>query len=224
MKKKPWQLWSVRCILTVLLIGFVLWTWPGYLAHDYYVSETFSGHYETTETLSNYSVITQYFVPQKTHLASIQFAAIFNEENVENEKVEFVLYEESGREIFSEEILLEQIENGSYHDINVNKRVTVNEKYYWVLVGPETESVNFEVMYTNYVEDQSPDNTLFLLNDEQVNEGAQTISQYTYLVHPDKVIIIGEYWTGAVLAYIICMDVVNRFFGIKQESVLRKIH
>ncbi|MDE7043478.1 MAG: hypothetical protein K2O97_00370, partial [Acetatifactor sp.] len=86
--------------------------------------------------------------------------------------------------------------------------------------GTETDDLNLRLMCTNYTEDQAPENTLFLLNENQVGENTQTVSQYTYLVHPDKIVIVGGYWMGFVMLYIICMDVATRLFVGKRESTV----
>lgn len=211
MDKRQRVIWAVRCILTVLLIGFILCAWPGYLVHDYFVNRTFSERHEYTDILPSQSVMTQYFVPQRSHLCSIEFAIMFNEENAGDETIRFVLCEESGCEILSKEIPLEQAGSGSYYKITVNKRLEKGKTYYWALICPDAEDIDIQVMFTNHLTDQAQENVLFLLNDEQYGDITQTISQYTYLVHPDKIIIIGNYWMGAVFVYVICMDIVSRF-------------
>lgn len=219
-KQRRRNLWIVRGIITILFIGLILWAWPGYLAHDYYVSKTSSVHYEDTKIPPDYSIVTQYFVPQKTHLANIQFAVLFEEESVEDEKITFTLCEESGKEIFSKVIRLRDLESGCYYDVKYYCRLKTDQVYYWQLVGTETDDLNLRLMCTNYTEDQAPENTLFLLNENQVGENTQTVSQYTYLVHPDKIVIVGGYWMGFVMLYIICMDVATRLFVGKRESTV----
>lgn len=219
MEKKQRQLWTARCILTVILVGFMLWAWPGYLAHDYYVSETHSGRYEPTDVLSGENTVTQYFVPQNTHLAKIQIAVLFDNESIEDEAIEFALYEESGKEIHSEVIPLKQMITGHYYDININKRVKTDRQYYWVLSAPESDRIDFQVMFTGHLADQAPDNTLFLLNDKPIHDTAQTVSQYVYLSHPDKIVIICVYWLSEILAYIVCLELADRFFGTKKSPL-----
>lgn len=213
-------IWAIRCILTVALVGFILCVWPGYLAHDYYVSRTFSERHEPTDVLLPQSVAVQYFVPQRSHMTGIEFALLFNEEKAGNETVRFILCEESGREIFSQEIMLEQMGSGCYYNVEIDERLKAGETYFWALTGPDAEDIELQIMYTNHLTDQAQENTLFLLNDVQYGEISQTISQYTYLIHSDKIIIIGEYWAGAVLVYIICMDIVSRFPKRKQVKDL----
>lgn len=216
MDKRPRVIWAIRCILTVVLVGFILCVWPGYLAHDHYVSRTFSERHEFSDALFPQSVMTQYFVPQRSHLCGIEFAILFNEEKAGNEAVRFILCDEAGREIFSQEILLEQMHSGWYYNVEIDERLKAGETYSWTLECPDAEDIELRVMYTNHLADQAAENALFMLNDAQYGEITQTISQYTYLIHSDKIIIIGEYWAGAVLIYIICMDIVSRFPKRKQ--------
>lgn len=203
-------IWAARCILTVLLAGCMLGVWPGYLVHDDYVSRTISDRSEAADVPAPRSAVTQYFVPRQGHMARMEFAVLFDEEKAGDSAVRFALCEESGREIFSREILLEQMESGMYYGIRIDRPLKAGGTYSWTLVSPDAEDIGFQVMYTNHLDDQAPENTLFLLGEEQYGEIAQTVSQYTYRTHPDKIIILGKYWLGAVLAYIVCMDMVNR--------------
>lgn len=210
-EKKIWRLWAARGILTILFIGFALCAWPGYLAHDSYISKTNSIHYECTDTLSEHSMVMQYFVPQKTYLRAVQIAVSFEEANTENEKIEFILWEGSGKSIFSKTLLLEEMESDCYYEIVVNQWVKTGQEYCWAIVGPETDRVGLQAMYTDHPDDQAVENMRMLLNDDQAGENMQTISQYVYYVHPDRVIVIGGFWLGAFLIYIICMDLAARF-------------
>ena len=157
----------------------------------------------------------QYFIPQNTRLGEIMFAAVFNGEYPEGAEIGFVLCEESGKEIFSQKIPLDQMESSRYYSVAVNQKVKTGQKYYWVLTGPAGADTDFQIMYTNHEEDQAPENELFLVQEEQIGESAQSVSQYTYMVHPDKIIVIGGYWLGALLVYLFCMDVANRLLGVK---------
>lgn len=205
-------LWIARGVLTIILIGFVLWAWPGYLAHERFVSQTSSVHHESTDVFPAYGMAEQHFIPQKTYLAGIQFAAYFEEQSVENEEAIFLLCDESGKEIFSSAIKLDEMVSGSYYEVKFGRWLKTDQEYCWKIVGPAAADVNFQLMYTNHVEDQAPENTLFILNGNQVGENTQTVSQYVYFIHPDKVIVIGGYWMGSVLVYIICMDILTRIF------------
>lgn len=210
-EKRKCRLWLAEGILTILLMGFMLCAWPGYLAHDSYVSKTNSIHYKCTDILSDHCVMIQHFVPQKTYLSGIQFAVSFEGADTEHAEVEFILCEGSGKELFSETLRLEEMESDCYYEVEVDRWVKAGREYYWAIVSPETDRAGFRVMYTDHIEDQAPENSMVLLNDSPVGENVQTISQYVYYVHPDRVIVFGGYWMGAILVYIICMDLAARF-------------
>ncbi len=218
MRKGSRRTMAVKCILTVLLIVFILSTWPGYLFHEEYVSRTLCDRYESSDILDPGSVATQYFVPRGRHLSGIEFLVLFNESCVGNGSVEFLLCEESGHEIFSREIMLEQMESDEFYRVDFPVRLKEGTTYYWMLVGPDDEDAGLQMMYTGHLADQAPENTLFLLNDEQHGETAQTVSQYIYFTHADKAVIIGKYWVWAALVYIICMDIVTRLFREKRDA------
>ena len=43
-------------------------------------------------------------------------------------------------------------------------------------------------------------------------EDAQATTRYYYKIHPDKVIIIGGYWLGNALIYLILLETMNKAF------------
>ncbi len=216
MDKRLRIIWMIRVILTLLLIGFILGVWPGYLVHDLYVSRTMSELYESTEVLAPRSVVTQYFVPQRGHLSAIEFAVLFDKTKVKGETLRFSIYNEAGEEIFSQDIKLERMKSESYYKVHIDGKLNAGETYCWVIECPDAGDIGLKAMYTNHLANQAPENALFLLDNEKYGDYGditKSISQYTYLIHPDKIEIIGEYWAGAVLAYIICMDILSRFSG-----------
>lgn len=218
MNKRSRCILAVKCILTVSLIVLILCIWPGYLFHEEYVSRTFCDRYEPSDILLPGDAATQYFVPQRSYLSEIEFIVLFNESYAGNGEVRFILCEESGREIFSQEIMLEQMESDEYYKVEIRERLKKGTTYYWILVSPDDESAELQVMYTNHRADQASENTLFLMNDEQYGETSQSVSQYIYFTHADKIVIIGQYWMWAVLVYIICMEMVSRFANLKRRE------
>lgn len=220
MNKRSRRILAVKCVLTVSLVAFILCVWPGYLFHEEYVSRTFCDRYEPSEILLPGDAATQYFVPQRSFLAGIEFMVHFKEAYTGSGTVRFVLCEESGREIFSQDIILEQMESDEYYKVEIRERLKEGAVYYWTLVSPDDERAELQVMYTGHMADQAPENTLFLMNDEQYGETSQTVSQYTYFIHPDKVIIIGGYWMGAVLVYLVGMDIATRIFGREKDNAV----
>lgn len=223
MDKRQRVIRVVKGVLTVSLIIFILCAWPGYLVYDEDVSVTDSARYEPTDVLTPGDVAAQYFVPQRSHMSGIGFAILFDEANAGDETIRFVLCEESGQEIFSRDIMLGQMESGWYYRVKIDRQLKAGETYCWKLAVPDAEDLDLQIMYTNHLTDQAAENTLFLLNDGEYGDYGditQSVSQYIYRRHPDKIIIIGEYWTGAVLIYIICMDIVSRFSKPRQAGAL----
>lgn len=221
MKKRPWGIWAVKGVLTVALITCILCVWPGYLIHDEYVSESRGARYEPTYILAPGDVAAQYFVPQRSHMSGIEFAIIFDDTYIGDASIRFVLREESGQEILSQDIMLEQVPSGWFYTVEFDERLKAGETYYWELVVPDVKKLDLQIMYTNHLTDQAAENKLFLLNGEKYGDYGditQSISQYVYLSHPDKIIIIGKYWAGAVLIYIICMDIVSRISKPRQAG------
>ena len=204
--------WIAKGILTIILLVFMWSAYPGYGFHTLYLSDTASHRYVTSEAISN-TVMTQYFTPILPYLESIQLAVEFNEEYETEEKVTFVLCKETGKELFSCEIPLKDMESNLYYEVKVNQRLKTGEVYYWSLTTPIDEAYDWKPMYTEYPEDQEPENVRFLVGDNAYGSSeAQTISRYVYYDHHDKVVIIGGFWAGALLAYIVGLEIINRVF------------
>lgn len=216
----------IKVILTALLIGFCFSAWPGYLIHDLYQSRTLSERYEPTEELAPQSIVTQYFVPQRSHLSAIEFAILFDQKKIKDEAIRFLVYDAAGEEILSRDIMLDQMESENYYKVHIEEKLNAGETYSWVIECPDADNIGLKIMYTNHLGDQAPENALFLLNNEKYGDYGdvtKSISQYTYLIHLDKIEIIGKYWAGALLVYIICLDILSRFAGEKQMGALMKI-
>lgn len=206
-------IWGIRGLLTIVLIVFCLGVWPGYFIHDFYLSKTSSVHGELTQILENGELVVQYFIPQATHLGSIQFVLSYEEEKAEEQILTFLLCEENGKEILTKEVPIKEIKRKLYYDMPVNKRLKPGQIYYWALVMPADLDASCSVMYTNVVEDQAPENLYFTINDQlSGGETAQTVSQYNYYAHPDKAVILGVYWISAFLVYLVALEIVDRIF------------
>ena len=213
LRKKDIARWIVTGILTIILLVYIWAAYPGYVFHDFFLSKTLSSRYTSTEVLSSQSVATQYFVPQLPRLYSIQIAAEFDEEKATGETVTFSLCEESGNVLFTRDIALSEMEAATYYDIVVNQKMEPGRTYFWNITSPQDPSSEWKVMYTEYVEDQAPENSLFCIdNIPYGDEAAQTISQYNYYQHHDKSLIIAGFWMMGILAYIICLEMIRRVF------------
>ena len=211
LRKKDIARWIATGILTIRLLVFLWAAYPGYVFHDYFLSKTMSNRYTSTEVLSGQMMATQYFVPQLPRLYSIQIAAEFDEEKTNGETVTFSLCEESGNVLFTRDIALSEMEAATYYDIVVNQKLEPGRTYFWNITSPRDSAPGWKVMYTEYVEDQAPENILFHIDDNPYgNEAAQTISQYNYYQHHDKSLIIAGFWMMGILAYIICLEIIRR--------------
>lgn len=203
--------WIAKGILTILLLLFMWSVYPGYVFHDNYLSTTASNRSVATEVLSDSVLVTQYFTPQLPYLISIQIVAQFDETAMREETLIFSVCEENGKMLCSYDIQLEEMESGMYYDVLVDLKVKPGEVYYWSLTAPAEEACEWKLMYTNYIEDQAPENSLFLVGDNQYGgENSQTVSQYNYRSHFDKSVIIAGWWMSGILVYIICLEIADR--------------
>lgn len=204
-------LWIARGILTILLLCCMWAVYPGYFIHNYFLSTTISSSCTTTSILPSTTQATQYFVPQLPYLDAIQFAVEYNEENIQDQMITFFLCDESSdKVIVTQDIPLKDIQSSCYYEISIRKKLNPGKEYYWYLIAPKDETCGFRILYTENLADQAPENSLFLINNTPESEYAQTVSQYQYYVHPDKVIIIAGYWMSSILVYIVCLEILNR--------------
>lgn len=198
-------------ILTVILAVFMWSAFPGYVFHTWFWSDTASNHSVVTEVLADSVLTTQYFAPILPFIRSIQFAVEFEEEVDEGETVLFSLCDEDENVIFSQEIPISDMESNTYYDVEINQRLKTGRNYYWSLTSPMSAAYDWKMMYTELPGDQAVENQLFLIGNDTYGSGdAQTISQYVYYDHHDKVVIIGGFWSGGILVYLICLEVINR--------------
>ena len=211
--------WIAKGILTIILLIFMWAAFPGYGFHTWFLSTTASHRSVTTEVLSDSVLATQYFTPVLPYLRSIQFAVDFEEQFEGEENATFSLCEESGKEIFSREISIADMESSLYYEVEIDKRLKTGRVYYWSITSPMDSSYDWKIMYTEYPEDQAPENTQFLVGDNLYGGvEAQTISQYVYYDHHDKIVIIGGFWACGILFYIVCLEIIDRIFKMRSKA------
>lgn len=205
--------WIARIILTCILLIYMWAAFPGYGFHTWYTSITSSHRYITTESLSNATVTTQYFTPLLPYLKSIQLAVKFNNEVTANENVTFSLYSENGKLLFTKDIPIADMASKRYYEVEIHKRLKTGKNYYWTLTSPMDAAYDWQIMYTEYPEDQAPENTSFLIDGTPYGiTEAQTISQYIYYDHHDKVVIISGFWASGFFVYLIALEIINKIF------------
>ena len=207
------KLYWMRAGATVLLLLFILAVYPGYLARDEYLSETNSARYLLTDELRGAAVAGQSFQPLHPYLNSIQFAIEFDEQAAGDESLSFLLCDEGQKVLESREIPLKEISSRCYYNVEINRMLRRDKVYEWRLVMPEGADLGCRLMYTEVRELQAPENRGFSVDGGRYGaEGAQTVSQYQYHVHADKAVILGNYWCGAVLLYLVVMECINRLW------------
>lgn len=214
---------AAKIILSLALIIYCLMVWPGYLAHDYYTSTTNSSFSQLSEQLEGSSVIEQYFTPQFSHLYEIQFAVSYDDSSECEGYYTFLLYNENGKKIMEKAIPAEEVGSQLYYEVPVRRILNPKDTYCWKLIIPENAPENFQALYTENTETRALENRKMLINGENTDgENAQTISQYVYLSHADKALILGTYWCCGIIVYLILSECVNRLYAGTQDAARSK--
>ncbi len=198
-------------ILTLLLIIAELSIWPGYLVHDSYLSASYSEYAVFSEPVTEETEITQYFQPLYSQMDQLEFVLEFNQEAAGDRKVRFALYDENGTEMMSREIALSDMTSERYYVMPIEKTLSTKKIYHWTLTVPENSGCDIRFMYGEHGGGMAPENVRLERNGYLFGaEDAQATAQYVYKIHPDKIVIIGGYWLGNVLIYLLLMEAVDR--------------
>ena len=212
-------------VLTILMILLELSFWPGYLVHDYITNKSDSSYGSNGFAVTAETSITQYFIPQMKWLGSVDIVAAFNEEIVGDEKLNFTIYSETGKEIFNREIPISEMEDGIYYTIPVKKKLKVGEQYHWTIESTTELPYDWQLILSEDKTGIAPENTFLEVNGIQnIGEEAQTVSQYSYYIHKDKVVIIATCWCGTFLVYLICLEALQKIFNrvLNEEKAVEK--
>ena len=198
-------------ILTLLLIIAELSIWPGYLVHDSYLSASYSEYAVFSEPVTEETEITQYFQPLYSKLDQLEFVLGFNQEAAGDRKVRCALYDENETEMMSREIALSDMMSERYYVMPIEKTLSTKKIYHWTLTVPENSGCDIRFMYGEHGGGMAPENVRLERNGYLFGaEDAQATAQYVYKIHPDKIVIIGGYWLGNVLIYLLLMEAVDR--------------
>lgn len=198
-------------ILTLLLIVAELAIWPGYLVHDSYMSASYSEYAVFSEPILEETEITQYFQPLYSKLDQLEFVLGFNQEAAGDQKIRFCLYDEKGTEMMSQEIAFSDMTAERYYTLPIGKTLSTRKIYHWTLTVPENSGCDIRFMYGEHGNGMAPENVRLERNGELFGaEDAQATVRYTYEIHPDKIVIIGGYWMGNALIYLLLLEVVDR--------------
>ena len=199
--------------LTILMILLELSFWPGYLAHDFFWSKSNSAYGNYNSPYAKGVSTTQYFIPQMSWLSGIDIVADFDENAVGNETLEFAIYDEKGKKIYDDQISIAEMQSGLYYTIPVKKKLKVGEQYYWTICATEDLPYDWRLMYSADKTGMASENTFVTSEGQQTfGEEQQTVSQYCYYTHKDKVIIIATCWCGSILIYLIILEIIQKIF------------
>lgn len=213
-----WIWLGLKLLLAGALAAFCAGVWPGYLIHTYKMAERYTADIRQTPPLSAGDVAAQYFCPEDSRLSMIKLALAFDESAVEEEYLLFELQDEDGVRICSNRIYFEQIENGCYFDVAVDRKLKPGKTYVWTLSMPEETALKYAVLCTGDAAGNALENQVLLIDGEAVEENA--INQYEYYAYYDKAVIIGGFWVGALLVFLMLLELTDR----ARELVERKGH
>lgn len=200
-------------LLTLLLIILELEIWPGYLVHNVYTSSSYSEYAVYSESMTEETQITQYFQPLYSRLDQVEVVLGFVQEAAGDRKLHFGLYDENGTEMLSQEISLQDMTAGHYYTIPIEKKLSTKKMYHWTLTVPENSGCDICFMYGEHGNGMAPENIRLEKNGNLFGaDDAQATARYSYEIHPDKIVIIGGYWKGNALIYLLLMEVLDRAF------------
>lgn len=200
-------------LLTVLLIALELAIWPGYLVYNNYMSSSYSEYSVYSEPITERTEITQYFKPLYSRLDQIEFALGFEQEAVTDQVLHFVLYDEKNTELMLQDFPLGSMSADHFYALPLGVSLSRKQTYHWTLTIPEAAECNIRFMYAEHGNGVAPENIRLERNGGLfAAEDAQATTRYYYKIHPDKVIIIGGYWLGNALIYLILLETMNKAF------------
>lgn len=208
--EKHQPIWiGIRVLLSAGLVLFCLSVWPGYAFHTYLTVTKYTNQVIQTPWLSAGDVVQQYFYPQYSRLSKINMAFIFDENAATGEYVIFEIKDKKGESICRREIYFNQIRSDCYFDIDVGgQKLKPHEEYMWTLALPSGGAMEYSVMCQTAEDIVSVENQTLWINGEDTQSNA--LNLYEYWKHLDKATIIGGFWTGALLVYLILLEVIGR--------------
>lgn len=209
MRKMQINRWTVlKVLLTVGLVIFCLGVWPGYLIHTYWTADLHTSDISQTQLLATGDIVRQYFLPEDSWLSKIKIALVFDESEVNGEILNFTLVDDTGRDICSREIYFNEIEDSSYFDIAVEEKLNPGSEYMWSLTMHEPTTFQYAVLCTGDVNGNARENRSLSVNGADTQRNA--VNQYVYYAHYDKAVIIGGFWAGAVLVWLLLLELTDR--------------
>lgn len=198
----------IKALLTGGLVVFCLGAWPGYLIHTYQTVDLYPQNVWQTPWLSTGDVAEQSFSPVYSRLQRIKAAVAFDESMVTEEYLQFTLYDDTDKKVYTKKIYFKKIHNRLYFDIVVEKKLDPRREYTWTLTMPDATGLQYALLYTEDTSGTIQENSVLSINAESTQGNA--VNQYDYYAHYDKTTIVGKYWAGAVLIWILLLELTDR--------------
>lgn len=217
-EKYRWIWLGLKALFTVGLTVFCAGVWPGWLIHTYKTAELYTGDIWQTPWLSTGDTALQYFYPEDSRLSRIKIALAFDESVAQGAYLIFEIQDENGGQVCNQEIFFDQIESGCYFDVAVEEKVKTGGEYAWMLSLPDEAWLEYAVLCTGDAAGNAVENQVLLINGEDA--GGNAINQYEYYAHYDKAVVIGGFWLGALLVWMVLLEFTDR----TKDLVERKRH
>lgn len=198
----------IKALLTAGLAVFCLGVWPGYLIHTEQKVDLYPQNVWQTQWLFAGDVAEQSFSPVYGRLLRIKAAVVFDESAVDGEYLQFTLYDDTGKKVSGKKIYFDEIESRYFFDIAVGKKLDPGRIYTWTLTMPDETELQYALFYTEEASGIIIENSMLSVNGESTQGIA--VNQYDYYAHYDKSIIVGKYWTGAVLIWLLLLELTDR--------------
>lgn len=217
-QRKKNRMTGARIALTLLLICFCAGVWPGYLFHTFETENRYTTNVFESVSIKAGESAKQWFVPRDKWISRIKLAVVYDDRVLDDDRFQFAILDEQGKTVMEEELYFSNIENGGFFSVSVDQKVKPDKMYCWKLFMPEDARITCSLLCTEDTNGNAVENRTLDIADSQSVGSA--LNQYEYYAHHDKMVIIGGYWAGAVVIYLLLLEVVHRL----EEAVWRKNH
>lgn len=202
------NIWFVlKVILSVGLAIFCFGVWPGHLIHTDRAIELYTGNTRPSQWLTSEDTAQQYFSPENSWLSRIKAAIVFDM-TVDDEYLNFTLWDGKGKSICTRKIYFSQIVSGGYFDIPINKKLVQGGEYVWTLTLPATFDLQYAVLITDDAAHNAQEDISLVIND--LNTPYSAVNMYFYYTYFDKAEIIGGFWFGAFIIWLLLLELTDR--------------
>lgn len=210
------SIWLViKVILTVGLAIFCFGVWPGHLIHTDRAVELYTGNYVPPQWLTSKDTAQQFFSPENSWLSRIKAAVVFDMA-ADEEYLNFTLWDRKGKSICTRKIYFSQIESGGYFDIPINKKLIPGDEYVWTLTLPAAFDLQYAVLATDDAYHNAQEDISLVINGSSTPYNA--VNMYFYHAYYDKVQIIGGFWIGGLMVWLVLMELTDRIKSLQNYT------